>query len=450
MSSLRNHQTKTSLRTPARRRTGKELEALVAQRTAELTRANESLRAEIAAGRRGQEASAMLAAIVESSEDAIFSKTLDGTIRTWNAGAQRMFGYRPEEAIGQPGTLLIPPERVEEEEQVLARLKAREQIDHFETVRVTKDGQRLNVSLTISPMRDPEGRLIGASRIARDIGEMVQARQVLAQSKADLERLVNERTAKLREALAELEHMSYSMVHDMRAPLRAMQGFATILQEECADCLRPAGLDYLQRLRESANRLDLLLTDALQYSQVVRQELPLRSVELGKLLRGMLATYPNLNAQAADIRLEFGNQVVLGNESLLAQCFANLLDNAVKFVPPGVKPHIRIWAEPAGVVAPQAMGASERETFQPDPAPPSTLQPRTVRIWLEDNGIGIPQAAQERIFRMFQRMHGPTQYPGTGIGLAIVRKATERMGGRVGVESGPGQGSRFWIELPIP
>jgi signal transduction histidine kinase len=249
--------------------------------------------------------------------------------------------------------------------------------------------------------------------------------------------------------------MSYSMVHDMRAPLRAMQSFAEIMQEGCADCQRPPGLDYLHRIRESSNRLDRLITDALSYNKVVRENLPVTPVDIGKLLRGMVQTYPNLQPPAAEITLAFEELWVLGNESLLTQCFGNLLDNAVKFVAPGVRPRVRVRAE--------LVESGELLVDSPGPSPsghqPSTMnhlsskaQPakedQLVRIYIEDNGIGIPKDAQERIFRMFQRMHPESDYSGTGIGLAIVRKAVERMNGRLGLESEPGQGSRFWVELP--
>jgi PAS domain S-box-containing protein len=399
--------------------------------------------------KQAEEAQARLAAIVEGSEDAILSKSLEGTIRTWNAGAERMFGYRADEVIGQPVTLFVPPDRTQEENQVLERLKHGETMEHYETVRVTKDGRKLDVSLTISPVKDSQGRIIGASKIVRDIGELVRARKVLSRSKEDLERLVEERTAKLREAIGELEHMSYSMIHDMRAPLRAMISFATLLQMECAACLPPQGLDYFRRIREAADRLDRLVTDALNYNKVLRQEFTTTSVEIGRLLRGMIETYPNLQPAAADIDIQFNELVLLGNESLLTQCFGNLLDNAVKFVAPGVKPRIRVWAEsvqsPKSKVQSQPTGHATRNT---SPVLPLSTLNHMVRVWIKDNGIGIPKEAHQRIFAMFQRMHGESEYPGTGIGLAIVRKAVERMGGRVGLESEPGKGCAFWIELP--
>jgi signal transduction histidine kinase len=245
-----------------------------------------------------------------------------------------------------------------------------------------------------------------------------------------LEEEVDARTAKVREAIAEVEHMSYSMVHDMRAPLRAMQSFAHILEEECPDCRHPPGSEYLGIIRQSSMRLDRLITDALTYSRVVSTEVPLAAVKIGPLLHGIIETYPNLQPRVADIVVDVGNVSVLANESLLTQCFGNLLDNAVKFVVAGVRPSVRIWAE--------EIGGLEN----------SAGQAAVIRIWFEDNGVGIRKDAQERIFRMFQRMHAEGEFPGTGIGLTIVKKALERMNGQVGLESEVGKGSRFWVELP--
>ena len=379
-----------------------------------------------------EEAQARLAAIVESSRDAIFSHSLDGIIQTWNGGAERLFGYRADEVIGKPLTLIVPPERLDEEAQVMALVTGGKAVEHFESVRVAKGGRRLDVLLTVSPVKDRQGRITAASKIVRDIGEILAARHAMTRSKQELEDLVRERTAELREALGELEHMSYSMIHDMRAPLRAMRSFAMLLEEECAGSLQSVGLDYSRRICESAKRLDRLITDALNYNQVVRQFSEPTAVELGKLLRGILETYPNLQSGMADIGIEFKELVVLGNESLLTQCFGNLLGNAAKFVAPAVKPRIRVWAEEK----------------PPRMETPGNRDGDRVRIWVEDNGIGIPRDAQEKIFGMFQRLHRENEYPGTGIGLAIVRKAVERMGGRVALESEPGKGSRFWVELP--
>jgi len=288
--------------------------------------------------------------------------------------------------------------------------------------------------------------------IPRMLAEALERRRLeseLQRYATRLEAMVQERTTKLRDTLVELDHVSYSMVHDMRAPLRAIRSFAIMLEEECAGCLRETKtFEYFRRIKSSSGRLDRLITDALNYSRVLREDLAVIPVELGGLLRSMLGTYPNLQPSAADISLEFNELVVLGNESLLTQCFAHLLGNAAKFVAPGVKPQIRVWAE-LGDLERGDVAAPERKPPQPKHASGSTLEASTVRIWVEDNGIGIPQGAHEKIFRMFYRMHREDEYPGTGIGLAIVRKAVDRMGGRVGLESEPGKGSRFWIELPL-
>ena len=261
--------------------------------------------------------------------------------------------------------------------------------------------------------------------VLQDITHRKQMEVALATSRAELERLVNERTAKLRDAMSELEHMSYSIVHDLRAPLRAIQGFAGLIAENETQRLGPESRDLLARMEAATRRMDLLITDALNYNKAVREELPLNRVAIGDLLQGIIRSYPELQAPKAEITLEGPFPAILGNEAGLAQCFSNLLANAVKFVRRGTKPRVRVRADP------QAAAWNGRPM---------------VRIWVEDNGTGIPKGGESKIFQMFQRMHG-SDYEGTGIGLALVRKVTERMGGRVGVESQENVGSRFWVEF---
>ncbi|HWI56329.1 MAG TPA: ATP-binding protein, partial [Bacillota bacterium] len=187
----------------------------------------------------------------------------------------------------------------------------------------------------------------------------------------------------------------------------------------------------------ATNRMDQLITDALNYNKAVREELALKPVEVEKLLRGILGSYLELQPARAEVRLEGEFPPVLGNEAGLARCFSNLLNNAVKFVKTGVKPQVRVYAERRREPRGEAPGAR---------AEGPSVEDEWVRIWVEDNGVGIPKEGQENIFQMFHRMHGP-EYEGTGIGLALVRKLMERMGGRVGVESEEEKGSRFWLEL---
>ena len=219
---------------------------------------------------------------------------------------------------------------------------------------------------------------------------------------------------------SDLEGFSYSLAHDIRAPLRAMRSFASLIEQKDGDRLSAVSQDYLQRIGSSTERLDELVRDSLSYAKIMREELPLRPVDVGQLLLGMLQTYPNLQTSEAEIHIDCDHVLVSGNEAGLTQCFSNLLGNAVKFVHPGARPWVRVWAEDRGA---------------------------RLRIWVEDHGIGIPRDAQEKIFGMFQRLHRSEVYPGTGIGLALVRKVVQRMGGNVGVESTPGQGSKFWVEL---
>lgn len=234
-----------------------------------------------------------------------------------------------------------------------------------------------------------------------------------------LERLVAERTAKLRETIGELEAFSYSIAHDMRAPLRSLHGFSELLLNEHAQRLDQQAQHYLRRIHIGAGRMDRLIQDVLNYSRIVRGEAPPEKVETDRLVRSIIESYPMFAPDMATITIEGHIPAVFGNEAMLTQVFSNLLGNAVKFVHEGKKPVIRIWAESSN---------------------------GRVRIFVRDDGIGIAPDQHQKIFEVFQQAE--TGYGGTGIGLAIVKKAIERMAGRVGVESAEGSGSTFWIEVP--
>jgi PAS domain S-box-containing protein len=372
---------------------------------------------------------------VNSSDDAILSKDLDGVITSWNAGAERIFGYTTEEAIGKPVTMLMPPERYNEEPDILARIRRGLRIDHYQTVRRRKDGSLLDISLSVSPIKDAQGKVIGASKIARDITETKRAETELRQAKenlallnaelgrakAGLEREVLLRTAELRRTNQQLEELVYAIAHDLRAPLRAMQAFAKMLLEDYGRHLDELGQDYCQRIVRASANMDALVRDLLAYGRVARADMPLGTVSLQTAWEEAVSqNEPVIRERNARLEPSLPLPKVVGHHGTLTQVLANLISNGLKFVDAGTTPHLRFWAE-------------EKDL-------------RTVTIYIKDNGIGIGPQYLDRVFRVFERLDGD-RYPGTGIGLSIVRKGVERMGGQVGAESKPGEGSLFWIRL---
>ena len=245
-------------------------------------------------------------------------------------------------------------------------------------------------------------------------------REELFRANKELEHRVEQRTASLRETLAQMEEFSYSVSHDLRAPLRAMNAYATALLEDYSERLDQTGQSYLDKIRRSSDRMNRLTQDVLTYSRVARSQVQFQRIPLERLVKDIIHQYTTLQPPAAQIDIVAPMPDVLGQETMLGQCLANLLNNAVKFVPAGVAPRVRVWTERRG---------------------------STVRLWFEDNGIGIKPEHQDRIFQLFERVHPDGKYEGTGIGLSIVRRAMDKLGGAVGIQSDGIHGSRFWLEL---
>jgi PAS domain S-box-containing protein len=301
-----------------------------------------------------------------------------------------------------------------------------------------KDGRYRWFLSRAFPIRDAYGTItrwfgtntdITALRETQDA--LREAQRQIQQYAGELEKTVAERTAKLQETVHELEAFSYTIAHDMRGPLRSMIGYSDIIREEHAAGLDDAGRDHLRRISVSALRLDRLIQDVLSYSRMAREQLPLEIIDVKQLIGEVLESYPTLASAKECIRLEPDFPPLVANRAALTQVFSNLLENSVKFVPPGVVPQVRIRSEGA---EPPPKGTPSKNGW--------------VRVWIEDNGIGIEPAVRARLFQMFQRFTRPGLYEGTGMGLAIARKAIDRMGGTLGVESFPGKGSRFWFVLP--
>ncbi|ATC63138.1 hypothetical protein CMV30_03740 [Nibricoccus aquaticus] len=316
-----------------------------------------------------------------------------------------------------------------------------------------RDVTAINEALLISGLRQHElttDAVMMNAQLETEIGErkLVEAALLVANNKLanqadELELLVVERTEKLRETVADLEGFSYSVAHDMRTPLRGMQGFARILLDDHAGQLSADAHSYLERIESSAGRMDMLIQDVLNYTRVMRSEALLAPVDLDKLVRDIIATYHDWQPPKAELQVEGTLPHVLGHEGFLTQCVSNILSNAVKFVAPGLTPRVRIWAEERSPSSTQVPWPDENGKVPDGWANDGQV----VRVWFEDNGIGIAAKDRGRIFRMFERINPAEQFEGTGIGLTIVRKAIQRLGGRIDFESEVGKGSRFWIEL---
>jgi len=374
--------------------------------------------------RRAAAARLQLALVVESTQDAVITNTLDERITSWNRGAEQIFGYSAQEVIGRGLGIIVPSDRREEEGQLMGRIRHGERVATFDTKRRRKDRSMVDVAVTVSPHVDDHGTVVGASMIARDITGRKRVEEEIRALNESLERRVRERTSELEESLKHLDTFSYSVSHDLRAPLRAMSSYSQMLIEGYAGkVLDATGQDYARRVAEAARRMDALVQDLLEYSRIGRVDIAQGPVPLGDLITEVLKDLEGeFTKQAVQVVVDPELPCVRGHRKTLARVLTNLLSNAAKFVAPGTEPRIKVRCE---------------------------MRDAWVRLWIEDNGIGIPPEHLERVFGVFERLHKQKAYAGTGIGLAIVRKSMERMGGRVGVESEVGKGSRFWIELPI-
>lgn len=275
--------------------------------------------------------------------------------------------------------------------------------------------------------------------VATDIDDLKQASTALRELNETLEQRVADRTAALEAANRDLDAFSYTVAHDLRAPLRGMQGFAQVLVEDYGGELDAAALHYIQRIQHAAERMDTLIQDLLGYGRLGREYIPIGLVALDAVVRQareLLAS--ELRATQAALHIDSPLADVLGNSELLLQVVTNLLSNAIKYRAPDAPPAIHIWTDrrdATGKVVATGYAALPGEVIR-------------ARLWIEDAGLGVAPEHLERIFLPFERLHGEESYPGSGIGLAIVRRSMERLHGHAGVESTLGAGSRFWIELP--
>jgi len=353
----------------------------------------------------------LLAAIVESSDDAIISKDLRGVITSWNKGAEHTFGYTAAEALGRPITIIAAPERPDEMPGIMERIRRGERVDHFETIRTAKDGRRVNISLTVSPIRDGSGLIVGASKIARDISERKMAEEALRKQAAQLAR-----------ANADLRQFAYITSHDLQEPLRTVTACTEMFLSKAGDKLDDSERQILGYVSDAAQRLCTMVGDLLTYARTIDEEMAFAPVNMGEVVEWALNNL-YLSVQSTNAVISYDPRslpVIRGNKVALVQLFQNLVSNAIKY---------RSTAAPMVHIAATRNGTG----------------------WLfsvKDNGIGIAPAYQKRIFTLFQRLHSTQEYPGTGIGLALCRSIVQVHGGDIWVESAAGAGATFFFNLP--
>jgi PAS domain S-box-containing protein len=495
------------------------------------TTANLAITRDITDKKRADGASLLLSAIVDSSDDAIISKNLNGYITSWNGSAERLFGYTADEAIGQHvAALLIPADRQEEEPDILARLRRGERVHHFETKRRRKDGTLLDISLTISPVRDPRGNIIGASKIARDISESKRLEAILVSSEArfrqladampqivwtarpdghvdyynsrwyeftgldretsrdvsweaimhpdDLERwhsawdaAVDSRRPynieyrlfdrqerrwrwfvaraiavrddeagafkwfgsctdideqkrvqeDLRHANYDLEQFAFSASHDLQEPLRSIKIYSELLSRRHGNLINEEANTFLNFVKDGATRMEMLVRDLLSYTRASAVEHPDELVDANAAFAAALTNLTGAISETGATVTSASLPTVLAHSLHLQQLFQNIIGNAIKYRSPDRTPAVHV-------------AARKQNGFW--------------TFSISDNGIGIEPQYKENIFGLFKRLHTADQYSGTGIGLAICRRIVDRYGGRIWVDSEPGEGSTFRFTIP--
>jgi PAS domain S-box-containing protein len=371
--------------------------------------------------RRAEEIASYLAAIVESSDDAIIGKTLDGIITSWNPGAIQLFGYTPEEIIGQPIARLVPPDRPDDATRILERIRRGERVDHYETERLRKDGRRIYVSLSVSPIKDETGAIVGAAKIARDVTERRRAEE-------ERERLLAE-TQQARaqaEAASRAKDEMLSIVsHELRTPLSAILGWVAVLKKGKLSPSRTAvAFDTIER---SGRMQEELIDDLLDVSRIVtgRLRLEIAPVDLYAVVRAAAdGIGPDALGKGLTLHTSIdGGMTVSGDVIRLQQAVSNVLENAVKFTPSGGSIEVRL----------------ERAAAE-------------ARIVVRDTGCGIRPDFLPQIFQPFRQAEDvkSRKRGGLGLGLAIVQSLVERHGGAVTAESaGEDAGATFTITLPL-
>lgn len=370
----------------------------------------------------GEEERALLASIVETTDDAILTNDLNGLITTCNRGAEELYGYSRDKVVGQPVSMLMPEDRRHEVDEVMREIREGRSVRSRETTHQNREGRLFPVSITVSPIHDGSGELVSICTVSHDISDIVKA--------AEEARLAVEQ---LEARNQELQDFAYVASHDLQEPLRKIQSFGGRLRDRAGDALEGRSADYLQRMMDASSRMQELINDLLDYSRVTSKANPAEPVDLSSLVAG---TVSDLESRVE----ETGGEVKLGElpqiraEAVqMRQLFQNLIGNGLKFHREGVSAVVSVEARLLEDEEMSGGGMPGREVYE---------------FRVTDNGIGFEEKYLDRIFTPFQRLHGRGEYEGTGIGLAVCRKIVERHGGWITAQSTPGEGTTFVFTLP--
>ena len=405
-----------------------ELQLRLEKRAAALMAANEQLKREVAEQRKEAEDSRRLATVVRDSNDAVMLQDREGKILAWNRGAERMYGWSEAEALQMSVRDIVPEDK---HEQALAFLRAAavgEAVESLETQRMTKDGRRLDVWLTVTALKDDAGRTVAVAATERDITELKRTGEELRALAESLEQRVAERTALAEERAeelarinAELGDFTYVVSHDLKEPLRGIDAFSTFLAEDYGDKLDEQGQKYVSVLRDSAIRMSALIEDLLKLSRIGRTRGRYEAVAVESLLEEVRRDMEfALEQKKVDLRIQPGLPTITYEPAHLKQVFENLISNAIKFND-----------KPQPVVEIACQQDDRAHTFS-----------------VRDNGMGIDGRYYDKIFQIFQRLGHREDYEGTGAGLTICKKIVEAHRGKIWVESRVGEGSTFSFSVP--
>jgi PAS domain S-box-containing protein len=363
---------------------------------------------------------------LRSIGDAVITTDRNGLITMINAEAERLTGWSVPDALGKPLKIVFriineesrrpvddPVERVFQERRVVGLAN--------HTLLISKDGRETPIEDSAAPITETDDPDViwGVVLVFKDATQSRRAQLSLEAQARELETRVMDRTLHLQQALKDMETFSYSVAHDIRAPLKTLYTYVDVIREDYGSFLPKPALDHLERMELSAKRLDAITRDLLSFARVSSDSVAVKPLSLRDGVREALLGVPAAATSSVTVEIPDACNLVMGHDAVLQQVLRNLLENACKFVPPGTLPVISITARP---------------------------EAHYVRLSVKDNGIGIKPEHQEKVFRIFERLNENT-YTGTGLGLAIVARAMQKMQGRVGVDSKPGEGSTFWIDL---